>query len=117
MYMTYKGKCHCGRIAFEVDGELNGAMACNCSICQRKGALMWFVPRQQLRLLTPANDMSTYTFNKHLIKHHFCPNCGIHPLGEGIDPKGNHMVAVNVRCLEGVDLAAVQVHEFDGRAL
>lgn len=42
--MIYKGSCHCGKIAFEVDGELTGAMACNCSICSRKGALMWFVP-------------------------------------------------------------------------
>lgn len=35
--MTYCGSCHCGRIAFDVDGELNGATACNCSICSRKG--------------------------------------------------------------------------------
>jgi hypothetical protein len=34
-------------------------MACNCSICSRKGALMWFVPRDQLRLLTPEEDMVT----------------------------------------------------------
>ncbi|WP_442881038.1 GFA family protein, partial [Aeromonas sp.] len=34
--MRYKGSCHCGRIAFEAEGELTQAMACNCSICQRK---------------------------------------------------------------------------------
>lgn len=38
--MKYQGSCHCGRISFEVEGEINGAMACNCSICQRKGSLM-----------------------------------------------------------------------------
>ena len=51
--MTHKGSCHCGRVAFEVDGEPTKVLACNCSICSRKGSLLWFVPRDQLRLLTP----------------------------------------------------------------
>lgn len=115
--MLYKGSCHCGKIAFEVEGEVGTAMACNCSICSRKGSLMWFVPREQLRLLTPADDMATYTFNKHVIQHHFCPSCGMHPFGEGADPKGNRMAAINIRCLEDLDLATVPVKQFDGRAL
>ena len=114
---TYSGSCHCGQIAFEVDGELTGVMACNCSICQRKGTLMWFVPRAQLRLLTPADAMATYTFNKHLIQHRFCPTCGMHPYGEGTDPQGKATAAVNVRCLEGVDLATLPVQYFDGRSI
>jgi hypothetical protein len=88
--MTHRGSCHCGKIAFEVEGEINGAMACNCSICSRKGSLLWFVPRNQLRRLTPEADAATYTFNKHGIKHRFCATCGIHPYGEGVYPKGNH---------------------------
>lgn len=115
--MKYPGSCHCGRIAFEVQGQLEGALACNCSICQRKGALMWFVSRDQLTLLTPESDMATYEFNKHLIKHRFCPTCGIHPFGEGLDPKGNAMAAINIRCLQDIDLEAVPVTHFDGRAL
>lgn len=114
--MVYQGSCHCGKIAFEVEGELSGAMACNCSICSRKGSLMWFVPREQLRLLTPEQDLATYTFNKHVIQHHFCPTCGIHPFGEGVDPKGNRIAAINIRCLENIDLASVPVQNYDGRS-
>lgn len=116
MTMNYQGSCHCGRIAFEVEGELQGAMACNCSMCQRKGSLLWFVPHDQLRLKTPPEDMSTYLFNKHVISHRFCAVCGIHPFGEGADPKGNKMAAINIRCLEGIDLQAVPVQHFDGRS-
>lgn len=115
--MNYKGSCHCGRIAFEVTGEMQGAVSCNCSICQRKGALMWFVPRDNLRLVTPEGDGSVYLFNKHKIKHRFCNTCGIHPYGEGTDPKGNRMAAVNIRCLEGIALEEIPVTNFDGRAL
>jgi hypothetical protein len=114
--MKYTGSCHCGRVAFEVEGTIDSALACNCSICERKGSLLWFVPRDRFSLTTPESALSTYTFNKHVIKHRFCGNCGIHPFGEGVDPKGNAMAAINIRCLEGVDLSAIPVNHFDGRS-
>ena len=85
-------------------------------MCQRKGSLLWFVPREKLQLTTPDENAAAYTFNKHAIRHRFCANCGIHPYGEGTDPKGNAMAAVNIRCLEDIDLASVPVTHFDGRA-
>ena len=115
--MKYRGSCHCGHVAYEVEGTLDGAMACNCSMCQRKGSLLWFVPRDQLKLLSPEEHASTYLFHKHVIRHRFCPKCGIHPYAEGTDPKGNVMAAVNVRCLEGIDLEQVPVKHFDGRSM
>jgi hypothetical protein len=115
--MMYKGSCHCGKIAFQVEGELKGAMACNCSICLRKGSLLWFVPRDKMQLLTPEDALATYTFNKHVIQHRFCRTCGIHPFGEGVDPKGNRMAAINIRCLEDIDLDSVPVQHFDGRSM
>ncbi len=115
--MIYKGSCHCGQVSFEVEGEINGALACNCSICSRKGSLLWFVSREKLQLKTAEEAASTYTFNKHVIKHRFCPTCGIHPYGEGVDPEGNRMAAINLRCLEDIDLAAVPVQNFDGRSM
>jgi hypothetical protein len=114
--MKYRGSCHCGQVAFEVEGEIESAMACNCSICQRKGSLLWFVPRDSLHLLTPEDAARAYEFNKHLIQHRFCPTCGIHPYADGTDPKGNRMAAVNVRCLEDIDLASIPVTHFDGRS-
>lgn len=115
--MKYRGSCHCGAVAFEVEGEIKSSMSCNCSMCQRKGSLLWFVPRETLKLLTPEDASRVYEFNKHVIKHRFCPTCGIHPYADGIDPKGNHMAAVNVRCLEGIDLESIPTTHFDGRVM
>ena len=112
-----KGSCHCGQIAFEVEGAPSQAMECNCSYCSRKGALLWFVPRAKFTLETPESDLATYTFNKHVIKHHFCPTCGCAPFGFAPDPKGVPTAAVNVRCLENVDIAAIKRVPFDGRSL
>lgn len=115
--MKYAGSCHCGKVAFEVEGNIDGALACNCSICQRKGSLLWFVPRAEFQLKTPDDEIASYTFNRHVIKHRFCPVCGIHTHGEGADPKGNAIAAVNIRCLEGIDLGAVPVQHYDGRSV
>ena len=116
--MTHTGSCHCGKIKFEVVGTLDNAIDCNCSICQRRGALHWFVPREQLKLLTPEGNLSTYTFNKHAIRHHFCASCGCAPYGEGVNPKtGAAMAAINARCIEGVDISTLKTTKFDGRSL
>ncbi len=115
--MKYKGSCHCGKVAFEAEGDLQGAMACNCSMCSRRGSLLWFIPRDKLQLSTDDAAASTYTFNKHVIEHRFCPTCGIHVYGEGVDPKGNRTAAINIRCLEGIDLESIPVKHFDGRSL
>jgi hypothetical protein len=43
--------------------------------------------------------------------------CGCAPFGEGADPSGKMMAAVNARCLDDVDLSALKVGHFDGRSL
>ncbi len=115
--MKYQGGCHCGKIAFEVEGDLTEVMDCNCSICAKRGYLLWFVQREQMHFTTPETNFATYTFGDGTIKHHFCPDCGCGPFGMGADENGKVMVAVNVRCLDNVELSALKVNPFDGRSL
>ncbi|HUF43017.1 MAG TPA: GFA family protein [Verrucomicrobiae bacterium] len=103
--MRHKGSCHCGKVAFEVNVNTSS----NCMPSLRS--------TRQLCLLTADADIGTYTFNKHVVKHRFCRTCGIHPYGEGSDPQGNRMAAINIRCLEGIDLEKIPVQHFDGRSL
>jgi hypothetical protein len=116
--MDHQGSCHCGRIAFTVAGEIDTVIDCNCSICRRRGHLLAFFPRSALALHTPEADIASYTFNRHAIRHRFCPVCGCGPFGEGTNPKtGEATVAVNVRCLPGVDLATLKIVPYDGASL
>ena len=114
--MMHKGSCHCGKIAFEVEGEIGEVIECNCSNCSRRGYLLWFLPQAKFTLLTPEADMRYYTFNTHKIKHYFCPHCGSAPFGMGTDRKGNATVALNVRCLEGVNPRELKIKFVDGRS-
>ena len=111
------GSCHCGAVRFHVDGAPEQALECNCSHCSRKGFLLWFVPASALHVDAGDGTMTTYTFNRHAIRHQFCPTCGCQPFGLGAMPDGTPTAAINLRCVEGIDLAAIPRNHFDGRAL
>lgn len=114
MASTHEGSCHCGRIALTLQGEVADAIDCNCSLCRRRGGLLAFFPRAAMTLHTPETDLSTYTFNTHTLQHRFCAHCGIAPFSEGTNPKnGEKTVAINVRCLPGVDLAGLDIKHVD----
>jgi hypothetical protein len=112
----HKGSCHCGKVAYEVETDLEQAFECNCSHCSRKGYLLTFVPRVALTVIQGEEHLSTYTFNTHTIRHRFCATCGCAPFGEGRKPTGDAMAAINIRCLEDVDLSHIEVTPVDGRS-
>ena len=114
---TYGGGCHCGAIRYEVTADVNRLMACNCSICSKKGTLLTFVGTDQFKMLSGEGELTDYQFNKHNIHHLFCRKCGIASFANGTGPDGKKMVAINARCLDGLDLAKVPVAEFDGKSM
>jgi len=109
---TYDGSCHCGRVRFRVSADLDEVVLCNCSICTKKGFLHVIVPPAQFELLSGAADLAVYTFNTGIAKHQFCRHCGVHPFY--VPRSDPDKIDVNVRCLEGVDVAALRVRAFDG---
>ena len=113
MPKTYEGSCHCGRVRFRVTADLAGITECNCSICTKKGFLHLIVPPEQFQLLSGAEALETYRFNTGTAKHQFCRHCGIHPFY--VPRSDPDKIDVNLRCLDGIDLAGIELHRFDGR--
>jgi len=111
------GSCHCGKVRYEVKVDLTQpVMACNCSMCQRTGTYLSFAPESDFTLLSGADNLADYQFNKHRIHHLFCKTCGIKSFARANRPDGTPTVAINVRCLEDVDLEGLQVKMNNGRA-
>jgi len=112
MSRTYRGSCHCGRVVFELLTTLDYVVDCNCSLCRRRGALWHGASDKSLSILSGKTDLLLYQFNTMTAKHYFCRHCGIHPfIRPRLDPT---RWAVNVRCLEGVELSTIPVRSFDG---
>ncbi len=110
---TYEGGCHCGRVRFRVTGVLEEAGDCNCSVCVKKGYLHWIVAPEQFELLSGEGDLTTYEFNTKTAKHRFCRHCGVP--GFYVPRSDPDKIDVNVRCLDGIDLASLRLRPFDGR--
>lgn len=113
--MKHTGGCHCGKVKFEVEMKLENAISCNCSICLKRGSLLDFVPESQFNLISGENDLQEYLFNKKVIQHLFCKTCGILSFGKGTAPDGTKIAAINVRCIDGIDLSKIKIQEYDGR--
>lgn len=113
----HDGSCHCGKIAFVVEGEFDNALVCNCSYCRRAGHMLAFTTPDRFHLKTPVRDLGVYLFNRNVISHHFCTNCGIATHGSGVGPDGKAMVAINLRCVPDIDLDALKIERFDGAKL
>jgi len=111
----YKGGCHCGAVAYEVRTNLAEVMTCNCSICTKMGSILTFVPATEFTLTAGADDLTDYQFGAKRIHHMFCKHCGIRSFASGNSPQGE-VRAVNVRCLEGVDLDALNPKKIDGKS-
>jgi len=115
MKQQYAGSCHCGKVRFQTRLDLHDCMVCDCSICTKKGAIVVKVPEEDFELLTAVEDLQLYTFNKQIAKHYFCPVCGVHTFNR---PRTTpELWAVNLRCLQEVNLAELQPRPVQGSKL
>ena len=99
-----------------VTADISNIVACNCSICQKRGALWTFVTEDKFALRAGGEDLTDYQFGKRTIHHLFCPRCGVGSFSRGKAPSGQEMIAVNVRCLQDVDPWSLTPVHFDGKS-
>ncbi|MCY1061107.1 GFA family protein [Nannocystis sp. SCPEA4] len=112
----HSGGCHCGKVRYDVNVDLGQpVLSCNCSICGKTGTLLAFVPKTEFRLTSGEGDLTDYQFASKTIHHLFCSTCGVRSFGRGVGPDGTEMVALNVRCLDDVDVAKLAVNHYDGK--
>ena len=73
-----KGSCVCGRVRYQVDGELEDFCHCHCSICRKiHGAAFasWGgILRDKFSWLAGRDEVNTYAFSNNADSI-FCPNC------------------------------------------
>ncbi len=110
----HNGGCHCGQVRFEVESpadiEVN---ECNCSICCLTGYLHLIVRKDNFKLVSGQDELSTYQFNTDVAKHFFCANCGIKSF---YIPRSNpDGYSVNARCLDPETVTSMTIDTFDGR--
>ncbi len=105
------GGCHCGAVRFTATADISKAVECNCTICEKKGSLLSFISAEDFALVSGEDALTDYLFNKKTITHRFCSTCGVESFAQSADG-----VMINLRCINGADLGAVERLAFDGRS-
>ncbi len=78
--------------------------------------MLRFVPADKFKLLSGAEVLIDYRFNSKVINHLFCSVCGIKSFASGTSKDGVETRAINVRCLDDVDLQALPTRHVDGKS-
>ena len=123
--MPITGRCHCGKTAFAIDGDIPFALTrCTCSFCSKRGHLYAYFEPGQFRLTTPEANLATYRWNTRMVAHHFCPECGCGTFSDSpaFQPGGSwdgttRRIGVNARLFDDFDAAAAPVQVLDGKNL
>lgn len=111
---TVQGGCHCGAVRFaaEVPRAVR-LLACNCSMCAKTGFLHLIVPHGDFRLLSGADQLSSYRFGTRAAEHLFCKICGIRSFYQ---PRSHpESWSIDFRCLDQDHDIKAEISEFDGR--
>ncbi|KAI1467684.1 uncharacterized protein F4812DRAFT_430495 [Daldinia caldariorum] len=139
----YTGSCHCGAVTLAVkskpiDGTYDGlVIECDCSICTRN-AYCWIYPsKAQVCIVATTSEgtgMGYYSFGGGVWRKSFCRTCGVslHNRIEDYTPERierelpaeqrrwarDHLdwSPVNLRVLDGVDIAALGITRVEGSA-
>lgn len=118
MHETFHGSCHCGAVRFSFQAEpISHGLRCNCSLCARKGAMMWPepIPPEDFTIQTQEDALGLYQFGLKTAKHYFCKHCGIYTFHETARKPGHFRA--NLGCVEGIDPFILEAEVFDGKHL
>jgi hypothetical protein len=123
--MSTTGSCHCGAIAFTIDGDIPGSLTrCTCSFCAKRGALWAYYPPARFHSTSSAANDAIYRWNTKMVAHHFCAVCGCTTFSDSpaFEPDGSwdgstRRIGVNARLFDGFDAAQAPVTVIDGKNL
>jgi hypothetical protein len=111
----YAGSCHCGAVRFEIETEITEPTMCDCSLCSKKNALMCTAHEANFRLIAGEDKLSLYTWNSGVARHYFCSVCGVYPFHKKRSAPDHY--GINVRCLDGFDIAGWPVRQAEGKSM
>ena len=115
------GRCHCGRNAFEIEGELPDALTrCTCSLCSKRGHLYAYYPPEAFKVKA-RRQRRHLSLEQQARRQPLLHRLRLRPLrrqsriqaGRGRDGK-TRRIAVNARLLDDFEAADWPVTVIDG---
>lgn len=75
----YQGSCLCGKVKFEINGDIHNIVCCHCSLCRRAQGSAFAtngnVAREAFSFVQGENNLTGYESPPGQTKY-FCQSCG-----------------------------------------
>ncbi|KAJ7755786.1 glutathione-dependent formaldehyde-activating enzyme [Mycena metata] len=117
---VYQGSCHCGAVRYALVNpeKITAAKSCNCSICSRDATVRIFPETTSVIFAGVDESVAEYTFGSKKSYNGFCKICGVPIYGRfvGLSPEYDTKTALNIRTINGLDLALVEITMSDGKS-
>jgi hypothetical protein len=82
----------------------------------KQDAALWIHPSKSAVTFRGLDCMTEYAFGKQTTFHGFCQTCGVAIRERFVAAHRADRMALNVRTMNGVDLAAMEIKKNNGRA-
>lgn len=110
--MTMTGRCLCGAVSYEIEGDLQMCGVCHCKNCQRQAgssySVLFAVADDQIEI---SGDLTTYADHAdsgNVVHRHFCGTCGS-PVKTSL-PTQPGMTYIKAGTLDDTSVLHPQVH-------
>lgn len=107
-------ECHCGNIKITANALPSSITSCNCSICNRLGALWAYFDLENVETLSGGKPKSTYSWGEKTITYHRCGECGCTTHYTATESDGSKLIAINCRMAPSSETSNIPIREFDG---
>ena len=112
------GSCLCGKVKFQITGDITDASLCHCSICRKATGSAFGayggVESDQFRWVHGSENLKEFSVSEALRKY-FCKNCG--STIATTHQSWPEFVYISLGCLDGNTPVKLEYHQFvDSRA-
>jgi hypothetical protein len=84
----HRGNCLCGKVTYEISGEIGKGYFCHCSRCRKASGSAYasnaLIQPNQFKILTGQESLKSY-YHRGLARR-FCENCGSPIVSERTEP-------------------------------
>ena len=109
----YKGSCLCGKVRFEITGEIKDIIYCHCSKCRKAQGSAFAangnLDENEFHILSGRDDLTGYESDPEQTKY-FCKHCGSPIISKNKSKPGN--VRVRLGTIESDITERPEAHIF-----
>ena len=109
-----QGSCHCKDVLIEVEELPPALISCNCSICNRLGALWARYKPEQVTISCHPDATAAYVWGDGFIEFHHCKRCGCATHHRGTEKLAEPRLGVNARMFDQHIIDRCTIRYFDG---